>query len=162
MEEIKNMEEWCQRLIQAEGMVLKPYRCPAGKLTIGVGHCLDTNPLSPEEQRALGDYMHGITENGAKMLLRNDIKRAYEALPLIVKNFSDLSDDRQYALLDMCFQLGPRGLRHFKNMIRSIERDNFAMAAYECLASLYAVQTPQRAKRVALALKTGVWGRGLI
>ena len=32
----------------AEGLSLKPYRCPAGKLTIGYGHNLEANGISEE------------------------------------------------------------------------------------------------------------------
>ena len=157
IDEIPYLEEWCERLILHEGMVLKPYYCPRGKLTIGVGRNLEDNPLSLEEKKALGDYMHGITENGAKMLLRNDIYRCYNALKKIVQNYDDLDSDRQYALLDMCFQLGVKGLRKFHNMLAAVNKKNFIMAAYECLNSQYAKQTPKRAKRIARTLKTGEW-----
>ena len=151
------MEEWVKRLIFHEGMSLMPYYCPAGKLTIGVGRNLEDNPLTEEEKRALGDYMHGITENGAKMLLRNDIVACYAVLKKSVKMFDKLSADRQYALLDMCFQLGWKGLKKFKRMLKEIERENFDMAAFECLTSAYARQTPKRARRIARTIKFGYW-----
>lgn len=150
-----DMNEWCNRLILHEGMVLKPYRCPMGKLTIGVGRNLDDNPLSSEELRALGDYKHGITENGAKMLLRNDILRCYEQLKKHIVGFEELEPDRQYALLDMCFQLGFKGLKKFRKMLKAIEKKDFIWASFECLTSDYAKQTPKRARRVAQAIKIG-------
>ena len=150
-----DMNEWCNRLILHEGMVLKPYRCPMGKLTIGVGRNLDDNPLSSEELRALGDYKHGITENGAKMLLRNDILRCYEQLKKHIAGFEELEPDRQYALLDMCFQLGFKGLKKFRKMLKAIEKKDFIWASFECLTSDYAKQTPKRARRVAQAIKIG-------
>lgn len=152
-----DLNEWCGRLIEHEGMKLMPYRCTAGKLTIGVGRNLEDNPPTPEEARALGDYMHGITENAAKMLLRNDIARCFEALKRIVEGFEELDSERQYALLDMCFQMGVRGFRRFKRLLKAVEQRNFELAAFECLTSKYARQTPKRAKRIAQLLKTGVW-----
>lgn len=152
-----NMENWCQRLIRHEGLKLNPYRCPQGKLTIGVGRNLETNPLTAQERRAVGDYMHGITENAAKMLLRNDIKRCFESLKRTVKDFETLTPDRQYALVDMCFQLGVKGLKRFHKMLNFIEEKKFSLAAAECLNSAYARQTPQRAKKIAQTLKTGIW-----
>ena len=151
------MREWCRRLIFHEGMKLHPYYCMAGKLTIGVGRNLEDNPLSGEEKRALGDYMHGITINGAMMLLRNDIISCVGALRHYVKAFDKMDKERQYALLDMCFQLGAKGVRKFTRMIGYIEHGNFEMAAYECLNSQYAKQTPSRAKRIARLIKFGVW-----
>jgi len=152
-----DLSKWCDRLIAHEGMKLMPYRCTAGKLTIGVGRNLEDNPPTPEEARALGDYMHGITENAAKMLLRNDIARCFEALKRIVEGFEELDEERQYALLDMCFQMGVRGVRRFKRLLKAVEQRNFELAAFECLTSKYAQQTPKRAKRIAQLLKTGVW-----
>ncbi len=149
-----DMELWCNRLIEHEGMVLKPYYCPMGKLTIGVGHNLEDNPLTTEEKRALGDYMHGITENGAKMLLRRDILTCHEQLKKHIKCYKSLSPNRQYALLDMCFQLGIKGLRKFKQMLAELEKGNYDMAAFECMASAYARQTPKRAKKMAYIIKT--------
>ena len=152
-----DLSKWCNRLIAHEGMQLMPYRCAAGKLTIGVGRNLEDNPPTPEEARALGDYMHGITENAAKMLLRNDIERCFEALKRIVAGFEELDEERQYALLDMCFQMGVKGFRRFKRLLKAVEQRDFEQVASECLASKYALQTPKRAKRIARLLKTGEW-----
>ena len=49
-----DMNVWVNRLIEQEGIKLMPYRCPRGKLTIGVGRNLDDNPLNREEIKALG------------------------------------------------------------------------------------------------------------
>jgi lysozyme len=154
---MNKLNEWCDRLIEHEGIRLMPYYCPMGKLTIGVGRNLDDNPLNNEEKKALGDYMRGITENGAKMLLRNDIKRCYGALKKMILNFRELDNNRQYAMIDMCFQLGVGGFRQFKRMRRYMGKRNFIMASYECLQSSYAMQTPNRAKRIARVISTGVW-----
>lgn len=152
-----DMNNWCNRLIIHEGMELKPYRCTAGKLTIGVGRNLEDNPPTWEEKKAMGDYMHGITENAAKMLLRNDIMRCYECVKRNVKGFEELTPDRQYALVDMCFQLGIKGLKKFKYMLKAIEKGNYELAAFECLSSAYARQTPKRARKIAKTIKTGKW-----
>lgn len=152
-----DLSKWSERLIQHEGLSLMPYRCSEGKLTIGVGRNLEDNPPTYEELRALGDYMHGITENAAKMLLRNDITRTYAALKHLVKGFEDLDDERQYALLDMCFQLGVAGFKKFKRLRKAVANQDFNKAAEECLNSKYAEQTPQRARRIAHLLKTGEW-----
>lgn len=69
-------EDWEMRRLEFhEGCRLMPYRCTAGKLTIGIGRCIDTNPFTKEELQAVGDWKHGITRNAALMLLRNDIDR---------------------------------------------------------------------------------------
>lgn len=158
-----NLEEdirWvCDRLIFHEGIRLMPYICPAGKWTIGVGRNYEENPLTPQEVIACPDYKHGITYNGAMFLLRNDIKRCYGEL----RNFAwfkKLDNERQYALLDMDFQLGYGGLCGFKKMIRAFSRGEFEKAFEQCLDSKYArIDSPVRAKRIAYLIKTGKWIR---
>lgn len=57
----------------------------------------------------------------------------------------------------MCFQLGWVGLKKFKKMLKAMSEKNYSMAAYQCLDSNYAKQTPKRAKRIAKLIKTGIW-----
>src|SRR5713101_3726055 len=78
-------------LVKHEGLSLKPYRCPAGKLTIGVGRNLDDR---------------GISEDEAAMLLDNDIRFVWKELSRVLPGFTLLDETRQNVLMDMCFNLG--------------------------------------------------------
>ena len=71
--EMLDMAEMINRLILHEKCVLHPYKCPAGKLTIGIGRNVEGNPFTAEELIAVGDWKHGITREAAHMLCRNDI-----------------------------------------------------------------------------------------
>ena len=144
-----------QRLLRHEGLRLQPYFCAKGQLTIGVGRCLDTNPLSPEEARAVGDWRHGITKNAALFLLRNDIDRVFAGLKKRIRFFKDLDDERQYALVDMGFNLGVGGVLRFKKMLSALAQKDYETAEKECLESDYARTTGQRARRIAHTLRTG-------
>lgn len=144
-----------QRLILHEGLRLKPYYCSKGKQTIGVGRCIDTNPLTKEEEQVVGDWHHGITKCSAIYLLHNDIKRIYAELKKKIDFFADLDSERQYALIDMAFNLGVKGLLKFKRMLRALSHGNYEVAAQECLDSVYAQTVGIRAQRIALVLKTG-------
>jgi lysozyme len=148
-------DEIIQRLVFHEGCVLKVYICPAGYPTIGVGRNLETNPLTNEELKVCGDYMHGITKNAAFYLLRNDIERVVKDCKKKISFWEQLDDERKYALLDMCFQLGLGGLLKFKNMLKAMGVGNFKEAAAQCLDSQYAKQTPSRAKRIAKTIECG-------
>jgi lysozyme len=145
------------RLVYHEGMVLHVYTCPAGYKTIGVGRNIETNPLTEEEKKACPDYEHGITKNGAMLLLRNDINKCIEKLKKNLPWYKELDDERQYALLDMCFNLGIARLLKFKNMLSYMEKKDFTKASEECLNSNYARQVPKRANRIAKLIKTGIW-----
>lgn len=144
------------RLEKHEGCVLSPYKCTAGKLTIGIGHNCEAREFTPEEKKAIGDWRHGITRNAALMLLRNDVKICLKRLAGL-DFFPNLDSERQYALLDMCFQLGYGELCCFSDMLEAMRAGDWEAAASECLNSRYARQTPKRAKRIATLIRTGKW-----
>lgn len=146
------------RLVLHEGMLLKPYICPAGYLTIGVGRNLITNPLSCKELEVVGkNYKDGISESAAFFLLKNDINRCERELAQNISWFNQLDDERQYALLDMCFNLGIKRLLGFKKMLGAIFIGDYRGAAKECLNSKYAKDVGKRAQRIAKLIERGVW-----
>ena len=149
--------EIVNRLLLHEGMVLKPYKCPAGFLTVGVGRNLETNPLSPKERERVGDVTKGISTDEAIYLLKNDIMRCQDELADNIAWFYQLDDERQYALLDMCFNMGIKRLLGFKKMLGAMFIGDYKGAAKECLNSKYAVSVGSRAKRIARLIETGVW-----
>lgn len=150
-----NMNELIQRFVLHEGCELKPYRCSAGYLTIGIGRNLETNPLTLEEQKVVGNWQSGITKNAAFFLLKNDIARAMNDCKTQIPFWQKLDHERQYALLDMTFNLGIKGVLNFKKMLGAMGCGDWEKAAKECLNSKYATQTGQRAKRIAEIIRTG-------
>lgn len=149
------LNEAVQRLVFHEGFVLKPYKDSKGYLTIGVGRCIDKNPFTPEELKAVGDWKKGITKNAAYMLLRNDIKRTIKDLEKNIPFWKELDDERQYALLDMAFQMGVRGVLGFKKMLASMALGNWVDAWHHCMDSKYAREFKTRAERIANCIAQG-------
>lgn len=147
---------WEERLTYHEGLKLTPYKCSAGKLTIGIGHNIEARPFTEEEKKAIGDWKKGITKNMAYMILRNDMEICFKDLRKLGFWYY-LDSERRYALLDMCFQLGYEGLSKFKKMLEAIRVKNYDEAYKQCLDSNYHRQTPKRAERIAKLIKTGVW-----
>lgn len=147
-----------KRLEFHESCVLKPYYCPTGHLTLGIGHNVEARPFTDEEKRAIGDWKKGITKNMAYMICRNDVNICLNQLKTL-SFWNQLDLERQYALLDMCFQLGFKGLCGFKKMLEAMRWGKWDKAAAECLNSDYARQTPARAKRIARLIKEGIWLR---
>lgn len=155
-----DQKEVLERIKFHEGFKLMPYRDKKGKLTIGIGRCIDTHPFTEKELSFCGDWRHGITPNAAYQLCRNDIAECKSQLNTLGLWYHNLDDNRKYALLDMCFQMGFDGLKGFKRMLKYLENRDWQGAYYECLDSKYAkVDTPTRAKRIAILLKTGRWYR---
>ncbi len=128
-----------EMLIEHEGLKLKPYRCTAGKLTIGVGRNLDDN---------------GITEAEARMMLRYDIEVAFTQL-IKYKWFTNLDDVRKMAIVDMAFNLGMPRFLQFKKFIECLSYQKYENAAEEMLHSLWAKQVGKRAIRLSEIIKTG-------
>lgn len=115
-----------------EGMKLKPYRCTAGKLSIGVGRNLDDK---------------GITKDEALYLLNNDITECESDLKTIFPNeWNNLSENKKTALIDMRFQLGATGFRKFKRLISGVKTGNWTLAKFSIENSLYYKQVKSRAQ----------------
>ena len=121
-----------------EGKRLKPYRCSAGKLTIGYGRNLDAN---------------GISQDEAEFMLDNDIADAENACLHAFPWFSELSDTRKDAIVNMCFNLGLTKLLEFKKFLKAMAMGAYETAAHEAMDSDWAEQVGDRAKRLATAIR---------
>ena len=116
-------------IIKHEGLSLKPYYCPAGKLTIGVGRNIEDNGISYDE---------------AMFLLDNDIGRCIKELEGVFDDFSELPENIQIALIDMIFNLGKTRFLKFKNMIQAIKDRDFKRASEEAKNSHWCEQVGRR------------------
>lgn len=125
-----------------EGLRLKPYTCPAGRLTIGYGHNLDDN---------------GITEDIAVRLLDADLMTAEREVRQRFTHFYKLNEARQFVLVDMCFNMGAAKLFTFKKMFAALAKDEYPTAAKEMLNSKWARQVGNRAKVLSEIMKSGVY-----
>ncbi len=125
-----------------EGLRLLPYRCPAGKQTIGIGRNLDDT---------------GITEAEARHLLAGDLARVRQALVRTLPWFDGLDEVRQSVLLDLGFNVGVGGLLKFPRTLAALREQRWGAAARELLDSRYASQVGARARRLARMIETGQW-----
>lgn len=128
-----------EMLIDHEGKKSKPYRCTAGKLTIGVGRNLDDAGLSDDE---------------IEYILNNDIQRTIKELGSF-SWFPELNQVRQNALIDMCFNLGFSRFSKFKKMLSAIEQGDYSKAADEMLDSTWARQVGRRSEKLSQMMRTG-------
>lgn len=158
-----SLDEIKQRLAVHEGFRSKPYRCTTNKLTIGIGRNIEDRPFTEEELRLVDkDYMtKGITKAQAFAILARDVMQFDFELRQNIPFYERLDDERQYALLDMAFNMGignnKKGLLSFKKMLRYIGTGFYKQAAVECLNSKYGRELPTRAGRIARTIETGVF-----
>lgn len=119
-EEMLKIEEL---IIKHEGFSTKAFEGPRGALLIGYGRNIITR---------------GITEDEARILLRNDIACCEaELFKIFGKVFYDLDDMRRYALIAMHYTLGPDGFRGFSKMTLAVKRGEYTRAAYEIKESMW-------------------------
>lgn len=126
------------RIKKHEGLRLKPYRCTAGKLTIGYGRNLEDN---------------GITEEEAHFLLMNDLEKSWDECRKAFSWISKMDKIRQGVIVELCFNMGLGRLKGFKKMLAACERGDYETASVEMLDSLWARQVGQRAKTLADIMK---------
>jgi lysozyme len=124
----------------ATGLPLHPGMVCKGHPTIGVGRALD---------------VRGLTVDEIKFLLRNDAVQAIDDLTRALPWFETLDSVRQAALADMAFNLGLAGLLGFHQTLSSIQTGDYKAAAAQMLASKWAGQVGDRAKRLASRIETG-------
>jgi lysozyme len=135
-----NIDRLKAQLREDEGISLKPYMCPAGKLTIGIGRNLDDV---------------GISEEEAYTLLENDLEWVFAGLDRSFPWWRALDDARQEVLANMAFNMGITRLSGFKKFLAALQAGNFYTASLEMLDSRWAFQVGKRAKRLAEIMRNG-------
>ena len=126
-----------EQLKRHEGYRDKPYRCTAGKLTIGFGRNLDDTKLSLDE---------------AELMLRNDVVAVLKDLETIFtqKGFKSFPFEVQQVLINMRYQLGAGSFRTFKNTIQLCKQRRWTeMAKNMRLSKWYKKDSPNRAEELA-------------
>lgn len=131
------------QLMRDEGGIrLSAYQDSRGLWTIGVGHCIQTRPIS---------------RRAAEVIFEDDLidtlNDVHRALPWAAA----LGDARFAVLANMAYQMGMGGLLSFRRMLAAVERRDFAQAAAEMRHSEWARQTPNRCERLATQMERGEW-----
>lgn len=140
------------QLKRDEGFVDHIYIDSVGKRTIGYGHNLDAKPIPDLD-------IGPLTEWEATAILKQDV---YDTNALLIKDLPWLSNfdflgPRYGVLLNMSFNMGVNGLLKFKRFLGYVESGDYNIASFEMLNSLWARQTHQRAFRLSIQMRDGVW-----
>lgn len=133
-------QEMTERIKKHEGLRLKPYRCTAGKLSIGYGRNLDDVGITKEEAGSMLKYDIGIAAC-----------ELYDKLPWV----KQISPRRQGVLVEMVFNMGISRFLQFKKMIEFCRIGEYNKASEQALDSLWAKQVGKRAETLATVLKEG-------
>jgi lysozyme len=137
-----------------EGRKNRPYKCPAGFNTIGVGWNMDANPLPKD----IADYLKAngrVLDDHIERLLTMSINNAVSGCKKLFPEFEQMSDNRKMALTDFIFQLGQGGARKFIHTIAAVNACQWEDAADFMRDSLWARQCPNRAAEVTELIEAG-------
>lgn len=135
-----------EQLMREEGVRAQAYQDHLGFWTIGVGRLIDS--------RKPGS---GLSLDEISYLLGNDIAKKTEEVRRVMPWIDELNDARQAVLIGMAFQMGSQGLFAFTTTLAHVRAGRYAEAKAAMLKSLWARQTPERAKRMADQMETGQW-----
>lgn len=128
-----------EQIAKHEGLRTKPYQDTVGVWTVGYGHNLN----------------EPITEQDARQILISDIKKAIDDCIHAFPWFMELTEPRQYAVIDMAFNLGINRLRGFRNFLLAMELGDYETAANHMLDSLWRKQVGNRAIELANMIRGG-------
>lgn len=125
-----------------EGLRLKPYNDHLGYATIGYGHLIAKRNVKPSDNV---DYAN-FTKEDAEALLIEDMLKKIDEVERRIPFFSGLDSVRKTVIAGMAFQMGVDGLLQFKDTLKAVDQGRYKDAGIAMSNSLWARQTPSRAK----------------
>ena len=121
-----------------EGFKSKVYKCTEGFDTIGYGFAIKDLELD---------------EDIAEQILIKKLDSLQERIKSKFNWFDDSPQEVKNVVVNMCYQLGVSGFSKFKKTIYLLETEQYDDASIEMLDSLWAKQTPNRAKELSERLR---------
>lgn len=140
MSDTFDMAQMRAELTRDEGRRRFPYYDTGRKISIGVGRNLDDV---------------GLREDEIDYLLTNDLHDAAAVLDHNVPWWRLLDPVRQRVLLSMQINMGWGAFGQFARFFSAVNQHRWDDAAMEMIASRWAVQVGDRAKRLETMMRTG-------
>lgn len=134
----KELNDIVEDIKKHEGFRAKVYKCTEGYDTIGYGF-------------AIKDLV--LDEDIADLILMKKLHKLLERILIAFPWFKDVDDTAKAVIVNMCYQLGLSGFSKFKKTIYLLETEQYEEASVEMLDSLWAKQTPNRAKELSETLR---------
>ena len=132
-----------QLLRDEGGHRLRGYQDSEGRWTIGVGHCVETRPIS---------------RRASEVIFEDDMTDTVAEVRRLLPWAEALGEVRFAAIVNMAYQMGVQGVLGFHRALPAMQAGDWRLAQTHLLDSPWAlVQTPNRAHRVAAQIATGTW-----
>ena len=130
----KELQEIVEDIKKHEGFRSKVYECTEGYDTIGYGFAIKDLTMD---------------EDVATLILMKKLHTLLQRITVAFPWFKDVDETAKKVVINMCYQLGIRGFSKFKKTIYYLETEQYEEASIEMLDSLWAKQTPNRAKELS-------------
>ena len=130
----KELNDLLKDIKKHEGFKPRVYKCTEGYDTIGYGF-------------AVKDLV--IDEDIADLILMRKLDKLQQRIASVFGWFFNSPQEIKDVVTNMCYQLGLSGFSKFKKTIYYLETDQYEEASVEMLDSLWAKQTPNRAKELS-------------
>lgn len=131
-------ESLLSRIREAEGYRDKPYRCPAGHLTIGYG----TN-------------IERIDREEAEWLMTRRLNKAIGEVHSRWPFVQHMTERRRDAVYDMAYNMGVPTLAGFRKMWAALQAGAYNTAADEAKDSRWYNQVGRRAEQIVTMIRGG-------
>ena len=135
----KELNDLLKDIKKHEGFKPRVYKCTEGYDTIGYGF-------------AIKDLV--IEKDIADLILMKKLHTLLQRVMVAFSWFESMPPEVKDVVLSMCYQLGLSGFSKFKKTIYLLETEQFEEASVEMLDSLWAKQTPNRAKELSERIKS--------
>ena len=131
-----SFEELKERIKEHEGYCEQTYRDTLGYETGGYGHKIIPGEDIPTDR------------SGWEALFESDFQRAVDGAENILSGY-DIDEAAREVIIEMVYQMGEGGVSKFKNALAHLKEQRYQECSIELLNSRWAIQTPNRAKRLA-------------
>lgn len=123
------------------------YKDTLGFDTIGYG--FKVGSLSKDELELNGGIIEPMSKEAADKILKKKLakltSKIYDAIPWLNNSPKEV----QEVVIEMAYQMGVGGVLKFKNTLNFIKENEYKNASSNMMKSLWAKQTPNRAKKLA-------------
>ena len=127
-----------ESIIKNEGYVGIVYKDSLGIDTIGYGFAIKDLELDADI---------------CDIILERKLKALQDMIKIKFKWYGYMPQEIKDVVMEMCYQLGVGGFSKFKKTIAYLQNQQFHDASVEMLDSLWAKQTPNRAKELSNRVK---------
>ena len=131
-----------------EGVKYEVYDDHLGYKTFGIGHLVTAD--DEEYGAACGTP---VSVDRVNNVFDTDVETYISETEKVFGNLTDMPEEAQQVLVNMCFNMGAPRLGQFKKFIKAIHDEDWATASVEMLDSRWAKQVGDRAIRLSDRIK---------